>query len=104
MTAMVGMPMPSPTAKAMISLVVRPELKLVLGLVLVLVLGPPLLFFGVLVSVGVEPAADVELPLPMLPGDPVAIPASADTTAVVVLLGDGLFAAGSQENMNERAL
>ena len=48
----------------------------------------------VLVSVGTEPATVVELALPLSPADPVATAASADTTAVVVLLGCGLFAAG----------
>ena len=103
---MVGMPIPNPTAKAILSPVSRPESEPepVLALVLVpsLLLLPPLLvlFFRVLVSVGAEPAVDVELgfelplPLPLLSVDPVATAASADTTAVVVLLGCGLFAAG----------
>ena len=99
---MVGMPMPNPTDKAIISPVpspeLEPELELVLALVPVLLplLPPPLLvpFFEILVSVGAEPAADVELALPLSPADPVATAASADTTAVVVLLGCGLFAAG----------
>ena len=58
----------------------------------------------VLVSVGTEPAAVVELALPLSPVDPVATAASADTTAVVVLLGCGLFAAGWHENMTDLAL
>ena len=46
------------------------------------------------------PAEDVELelelplPLPLSPAGPVATAASADITAVVVLLGCGLLAAG----------
>ena len=86
----------------MISPVSSPELESELGLVFVLVplpleLLPPLLLvpiFEGLVSVGAELAADVELALPLSPVDPVATAASADTTAVVVLLGCGLFAAG----------
>lgn len=99
---MVGMPMPNPTDKAIISPESRPELESELELVLALVPVPlplllPLLlvpFFEVLAFVGAEPAADVELALPLSPVDPVATAASADTTAVVVLLGCGLFAAG----------
>ena len=54
-----------------------------------------------LVPVDEEPPAEdvvlaLELPLPppLLPVDPVATAASADITAVVVLLGCGLLAAG----------
>ena len=96
------MPTPNPTDRAMISPVSSPELEPELGLVFALVplpleLLPPLLLvpvLEVLVSVGVEPVADVELVLPLSPVDPVATAANPDTTAVVVLLGCGLFAAG----------
>ena len=99
---MVGIPMPNPTDRAMMSPVSSPELEPALGLAVALVpvrlpLLPPLLLvplFEVLVSVGTELAAVVELALPLSPEDPVATAASADTTAVVVLLGCGLFAAG----------
>ena len=99
---MVGMPIPNPTDNAMMSPVSSPELEPEFPLVLVLLpvrlpLLPPLLlvpFVEVLVSVGTAPAAVVELALPLSPVDPVATAASADTIAVVVLLGCGLFAAG----------
>ena len=61
------------------------------------------------VAVDEEPLAeDVELPLPLppplLPVDPVAIAASPEITAVVVLLGKGLFAAAWQEIIIDLAL
>ena len=108
----VGMPMPSPTAKAIMSPVLRPELEVepvpeVFPLLLLVTLMPLLLlsFFWVAASVDEEPPAEdveleLELPLPLplppplLPADPVATAASADITAVVVLLGCGLLAAG----------
>lgn len=99
--------MPSPTAKAITSPVLRPEpeVELVPGVLWLLLLVLPVLFFWVAVPVDEEPLAeDVELalelalelslPPPLLPVDPVATAASADTTAVVVLLGCGLLAAG----------
>jgi len=99
--------MPRPTARAMMSPVVRLELELELSVpdplpppLLLLLLPLPLLpvpLVGELVSVGVDPAADVVPPPPLpplLPLVPVATAASADTTAVDVLLGNGLFAAG----------
>ena len=103
MITIVGMPMPSPTAKAIMSPVLRPEpeVELVPGVLLLLL--PVLLvpFCWVFVPVDEEPPAeDVELPLPLplppplLPVDPVATAASADTTAVVALLACGLLAAG----------
>ena len=100
---MVGMPMPRPTAMAIMSPVLRPELDVepvaeVPSLLVPLLLVP---CFWVVVPVDEElPAEDVELPLelplplPLSPEDPVATAASADITAVVVLLGCGLLAAG----------
>ncbi len=108
---MVGMPTPNPTAKAMMSPVSRPEPEpepepgLMVALLLLLLLLPLLLLLlpppDAPVCVGVEPVADDELALPVLSEDPVATAASPDTTAVVVLLGCGLFAAGWHENMTD---
>lgn len=63
----------------------------------------PLTLLSVLVSLGVEPlaVAVAVLPLPPLSADPVAMPATLDTTAVVVLLGCGLSASSLQENMTD---
>ena len=103
MITIVGMPMPSPTAKAMMSPVLRPEFEVELVPEVPWLLLPvlPVPFFWEFVPVDEEPPAeDVELPLPLplppplLPVDPVATAASADITAVVVLLGCGLLAAG----------
>ena len=97
MITIVGTPIPSPTTKAIMSPVPRPVSRAPWLLLPVL----PVPFFSVFVPVDEEPPAeDVELPLPLplpppsLPVDPVATAASADTTAVVVLLGCGLLAAG----------
>ena len=105
MITIVETPMPSPTAKAIMSPVLRPECEVELALGVLSLLLPVVLvpFFWVFVPVDEEPPAeDVELPLelplplppPLLPVDPVATAASADITAVVVLLGCGLLAAG----------
>ena len=100
------MPTPNPTAMAMISLVDRPELELEVvpdPVSELPVLLPLLLVFvglGVEADVPSGPVADVVLPLPLPCEDPVAT-GIADTIAVVVLLGCGLFSLGWHENMTE---
>ena len=109
MMRMVGMPMPSPTARAMMSPVWSPEEvdeeEGVFWLLLLLMVVPeePLLLLLLVVGSALEPVAVEELPS-LESEEPVAAAAMPETIAVEVLLGDGLLAAGWQENMTDLAL
>ena len=118
MMAIVGIPIPSPTANAMILLEPRPELEpdlTVVDVLLVVEVEPPtfvapLLLFGALEPVGELGAVDVaagvsaEFAAPLSLADPVATPATAETIAVDVLVGCGLSSEAWQENITDLAL
>ena len=115
---MLGTPTPTPTAMAIMSEVPKAEEEegaevgeeVDVGLVVLGVLGVVVPVLPVDVSVCLGPAGevDVALPLPPLPSpdpeSPVATAASAETTAVVVLLGCGFESLPSHENITDLAL